>query len=123
MDSEREHGSWRDLLARSIDLGLGALLLTKEAAQKAMDELISKGHVTKDEGRDLLNRMLERGKEQKERLEQLVRENVAKALEKADLARGRELREARAQITDLQGRLDRLEMNMTTARPPHEPPA
>jgi polyhydroxyalkanoate synthesis regulator phasin len=122
MDSEREHSSWRDLFARSIDLGLGALLLTKEAAQKAIDEFVSKGHVTREEGKDLVNRLLERGKEQKERIEQLVRENVDKALEKADLARGHDLREARAHMAELQARLDRLEMDMTTARPPHEPP-
>jgi len=123
MASENEHPSWRDILARSVDLGLGALTLTKEAAQKAVDELVHKGEVSKDEGKKLVERMVERGKEQKERIEGVAREAVDKALEKADLARGRELREARAQIAELQQRLDRLEMDVTPARPPQEPPA
>jgi len=123
MDPEHEHASWRDLLGRSIDLGLGALLLTKEAAQKLVDELVHKGEVSKEEGKKLVERMLERGKEQKERIEGLVKEAVDKAVEKTDLARGHELREARARIAELQQRLDRLEMDLTSARPPHEPPA
>ncbi|UCH33197.1 MAG: hypothetical protein JSV65_11490 [Armatimonadota bacterium] len=120
MRSEAEHLSWRDLFARTVDLGLGALLLTKDAAQKAIDELVAKGEVTKDEGRQLLNRIMERGKEQKERLETLVKETVERAIEKADLARGSELREARAHIAELQQRLDRLDAGATGSNPPHE---
>jgi len=122
MEQEREHTSWRELFARSVDLGLGALLLTKEAAQKAVDELVHKGEVSREEGKRLVERMLERGKEQKEHMEQMIREAVDKALEKADVARGSDLRDARARIAELQARLDKLEMNMPAGRPPHEPP-
>ena len=122
MECEREHVSWRELFARSVELGLGALFLTKEAAQKAVDEFVHRGEVSKEEGKKLVERMIERGKEHKERIENLVKENVDRALEKADLARGTELREARARLAELQQRLDRLEMDLTSARPPHEPP-
>ena len=123
MKSEGERPSWRDLLVRSLDMGLGALLLTKEAAQKAIDELVSRGEVSREEGKQLAARLVERGKEQKERIEKLVTDAVDRALEKTDLARATELREARARIAELQQRLDRLEMDMTSARPPHEPPS
>lgn len=122
MEQEREHTSWRELFARSLDLGLGALTLTKEAAQKAMDELVHKGEISREESKHLVERMLERGKEQKEHLDQLVRDAVDKALHKADLARASELRDARARVAELQARLDKLEMDMTAGRPPHEPP-
>jgi polyhydroxyalkanoate synthesis regulator phasin len=122
MKSESEHTSWRDLLTRSIDLGMGAIMLTKEAAQKAIDELVAKGEVSRQDGTQLLERLIERGKEQKERLEKLTAEAVDRALDKADLARGSELRQARALIAALQERLDRLEMDIGSARPPHEPP-
>jgi len=122
MKPEGENPSWRDLLTKSLDLGLGALTLTKEAAQKVIEELVSKGEVTKDEGKHLFQRLLERGKEEKERLEKLVKETVDRALEKADLARGAELREARVRLAELEQRLDRVEMGMTSAHPPHEPP-
>ncbi len=123
MSGESEHASWRDLLGRSLDLGMGALMLTKEAAQKAIDELIAKGEVSKQEGKQLLERVMERGKEHKERLEKLVADTVDRALTRADLARASELRHARALIAELQERVDRLEMRATSARPPHEPPA
>jgi polyhydroxyalkanoate synthesis regulator phasin len=123
MSGETEHESWRDLLGRSLDLGMGALMLTKEAAQKAIDELIAKGEVSKHEGKQLLERVMERGKEHKERLEKVVAETVDKALVKADLARASELRHARALIAELQERLDRIETQATSGRPPHEPPA
>lgn len=121
MRSEGEHASWRDLLARSIDLGIGAVMLTKEAAQKAIDELVAKGDVSRQEGKQLLERMIERGKEQKERLEKLVGETVDKALQKTDLARGSELRHARAQIAELQARLDRLELRASGGPATREP--
>jgi polyhydroxyalkanoate synthesis regulator phasin len=123
MNPEGEKQSWRDLLTKSLDLGLGALMLTKEAAQKAIDELVSKGEVTKDEGKHLLQRMIERGKEEKERVEKLVKETVDRALEKADLARAAELREARVRLAELEQRLERLEMGARSGHhPPHEPP-
>jgi len=123
MKSETGHASWRELLSKAVDLGIGAVLLTKEAAQKAVDELIAKGDMTKEEGKHLLERMMERGKEQKERLEKLIAETVESAIEKADLARGSELREARAGLAEVQKRLDRLEMEKISRRPSQEPPS
>lgn len=122
MKSETTHASWRDLLSKAMDLGIGAVLLTKEAAEKAVDELVAKGDVTREEGKHLLERMMERGKDQKERLEKLVAELVEKAVARADLARGAELRTARAELAELGKRVDRLEMGATSGRPPHESP-
>ncbi|HUT75027.1 MAG TPA: hypothetical protein VM221_09385 [Armatimonadota bacterium] len=121
-EGEGEHLSWRDVLARSLDLGVGAVMLTKEAAQKAMDELVAKGEVSRQEGKQLLERMIERGKEQKERLEKLAAEAVERAIDKADLARASELRHARARIGELQQRLDRLEARSAAGQAPHELP-
>jgi polyhydroxyalkanoate synthesis regulator phasin len=122
MKGESGHPSWRELLDRSIDLGVGAVLLTKEAAEKAVNELVAKGEVSRQEGKQLLARVMERGKEQKERLEAVVKEAVDRAIEKADLARASELRHARALVAELQQRLDRLEMDAAKGLPPHEPP-
>ncbi|HIE52807.1 MAG TPA: polyhydroxyalkanoate synthesis regulator [Armatimonadetes bacterium] len=73
------------LIERSLELGLGALALTKEKAQELVDELVKLKAVPKERGKELLERMLERGREARDQLEQVVQRQVKEALQKAKL--------------------------------------
>jgi len=101
----KRHPSWRELLAKSMELGLGAIVLTKQAAQKLVDDMVAKGSVTKEQGKKVLDEMVERGHEQKEQVEGFVSQIVEKVLEKADLARGTELRSLAERLEHLEQRL------------------
>jgi polyhydroxyalkanoate synthesis regulator phasin len=105
MTDQEKTTSWKELWEKTLELGLGAVTLTKETAQKLANELIEKGHMTKQESEHFVERMRVAGKEQKEHLEELVAKMVDKALEKTDIARGSEVKKLEARIAELEGEL------------------
>jgi len=94
--------SWRELFEKTLELGLGAALLTKEAACRLVDDLVQRGAVTKGEGKKLLADVMEKGKGQKEKMDAFVAEAVERMLKKADVAR-------QSRVTELERRLAALE--------------
>jgi polyhydroxyalkanoate synthesis regulator phasin len=119
MAEEHKVVSWRDLLEKTVDLGLGAALLTKEAATKLVEDLVKRGSMSKEEGHKVVCDMLEKGKEQKARMESLVRQTVDRMLAQADLARQSSMQELERRVRDLERELKRAQG--TTAEEPMPP--
>ncbi len=111
---EEQTTTWRDMFDRMLELGLGAALLTKEAASKLVDDMVKRGSVSKEDGKKLFHEMMEKGRLQKERMDEVIAETVSHLLEKSDLAR-------RSQVEALEKRLAALEADLH-ARPQGPPP-
>ena len=107
MSGETKIGSWRELFEKTIELGLGAALLTRESATKLVDDLIQRGTVTKDEGKKLVADMLEKGKHQKQKMEDFIAEVVQRAMDKADVARRTDIEELERRIVEMEDRLNK----------------
>jgi len=107
MPEDPKEVSWRDLLEKTVDLGLGAALLTKEALTKLIEDLVRRGSVSKDEGQKMVSEMLEKGKQQKARMEDLVRHMVDRVLAQANLARQSKLEELERRVAELENELRR----------------
>jgi len=105
MAEEKKAPTLRDLFLRSVEVGLGAAALTRETAQKVVDELVAKGAVSRAEARETVSELLERGQRQKEQLDQYLAGVVSGVLEKADLARASQVRKLEARIAELEARL------------------
>ncbi len=105
MSGDQRQVSWHELFEKTIDLGLGAALLTKEAATKLVDDLVKRGSMSKDEGQKMVNDMLEKGKEQKAKIEGFVHQTVDKMLAGADLARQSSIEELERRVVDLEKEL------------------
>jgi polyhydroxyalkanoate synthesis regulator phasin len=112
MSEEHKVVSWRDLFEKTVDLGLGAALLTKEAAAKLVDDLVKRGSMSKDEGQKMLSQMLEKGKEQKAKMEGLVHQTVDKMLGQADLARQSSIEALERRVAELERELKRAQQAM-----------
>lgn len=108
MAEERKHVSWRELLEKTIDLGLGAALLTKEAATKLVDDVVRRGSLSKEEGQKLVSELLEKGQAQKEKMEGFVRETLEGLLSRMDLARQSTVTELRQRVVEMEEELRRL---------------
>ena len=87
MRDDPKVASWHELLDKTVELGLGAALLTKDAIAKLVDDLVKRGAVSREDGRRLVADMLERGRKQKETMESFIVEVVERVLARADLAR------------------------------------
>jgi len=107
MPSDSRIASWRELLEKTIELGLGAALLTKDAAAKLVDDLVKRGAITKEEGGKLVSDMMEKGKGQKEKMESLIRQTVERLLAKADMARRSSVEEIEKRVAALEEELRR----------------
>jgi len=112
MSEEHKVVSWRDLFEKTVDLGLGAALLIKEAAANLVDDLVKRGSMSKDEGQKMLSQMLEKGKEQKTKMEGLVHQTVDKMLGQADLARQSSIEALERRVTELERELKRAQQAM-----------
>lgn len=70
-----------ELIRRTVLAGLGAATLTKEKADKLVDELIKRGEATAEERPKLVRDLLARAEESEKELEGKVNEAVGKAIE------------------------------------------
>ena len=76
-----------DILEKTVNLGLGLLLYSREKVEEMVEELVSKGEVAKKDARQFATDLVQRGEEQREELKKLIRSEVAAALEQTPLAK------------------------------------
>lgn len=70
----------KELARKAFTLGLGAIALTKEAAEKLVNELVKKGELGQEEARDLVDDLLERGKKEREEVQKVIRQEMTRVL-------------------------------------------
>lgn len=76
---------------KSINLGLGLLLYSREKVEEFVEELVSKGEVSKKDARQFAGELVQRGEEQREELKRLIQGEVTKALEQTNLAQKKDI--------------------------------
>lgn len=64
------------LIKRAFYLGLGALSITKEKAERLIDELEEKGEMSKEEGKEFLEEVIKKGEEQKNEIHGMISESI-----------------------------------------------
>jgi len=91
----------KELLRKAFTLGWGAMVLTRETAEKLVDELVKKGEVGQEEARDLVNDLLKRGKKEREEVKEFVRQEMERVLGEFNLP-------TRNDLSRLEEKIDRL---------------
>jgi len=107
MSESSKPAGWTELLEKTVELGLGAALLTKERATKLIEDLVKRGAVTREEAGKLVSDMMEKGKTQKAKMETFVAEVAERVLARADVARRSRLDELEKRIAQVEERLNR----------------
>ena len=96
----------KDFLKNVVNLGVGALVITKEKAEKIADELVKKGEFGQEEGRKFVNELIEKGEESKKEITAQIEDVVKGVLEKLDMPTRKELSELKSQIEELKQKLE-----------------
>ncbi len=95
-------GGLRDVIERTLLLGLGAAALTKDRAQAVVDEFIRRGQLSTEDGREMVEKLASRS-----------REEARSALKTADSSLQSVVRElgaaSRRDVEDLDFRLRQIE--------------
>lgn len=89
--------------------GIGLATLTKEKAEETIKELVKRGEMSTDEGKDALQTMMIRMQEEKERFNQKVQEQVESIITSMNLVRKSDLDEVIQRLEEIEKRISYLE--------------
>ena len=91
-----------DFLKKSMLAGIGLAVLTKEKAEKMVDELIKKGALKKNDGTGSIKEFTEKSKEFKKELTKKVEKAVADTIEKSNIPTRKEFAALKSKIEKME---------------------
>lgn len=80
-------------LERMYLAGLGMLTITKEKAEKMVDELVKKGEIARKDQPDFVKKLIEKGKDTRKEVEKIVEDTTRSVLDKLELSTKRDIEE------------------------------
>ena len=86
--------------------GLGAIVVTKEKAEELVESMVEQGDVTRKEGKELLDKFLEKTEEETSKLSDKVSRQLEKKLKQAGFVTKSDLNDLKARIEELEKRLN-----------------
>jgi polyhydroxyalkanoate synthesis regulator phasin len=99
----------KDLLRDIIYMGAGAAFLTREKAEGIKAELIEKGKMTQEEGKQFVDDMVKKSEDVKNEIEKKVQDAVAGQLQKMNVASRDDVDELRAKIEELTSVVEKMQ--------------
>lgn len=91
-----------DAMTKWLAIGLGMAALTKEKAEELIADLVQRGQMSRDEGGEILGRLLQQAEQQKAELRQSLSTQMKRLIDTAGLA-------SRADLAALSDRVRALE--------------
>ena len=91
-----------ELLRKGFFIGLGALALTKETAEKMVDEILQKEKSSKEKKGELVDSLLQKAKEIEEEIDRRVKEQVVKTLKNLGIPTEAEIKKINKKIHALE---------------------
>jgi polyhydroxyalkanoate synthesis regulator phasin len=96
----------QDLLKNVFYLGAGLAFMTKEKIEELKKDLIDKGKMTQDEGKQFVDDLVKKSEKAKSDVDKKVRELVDDQLAKMKVATSDDLTELRKQIDELRAMVE-----------------
>jgi polyhydroxyalkanoate synthesis regulator phasin len=105
-------------IRKSLTTGLGAVLLTKNKIEEITRRWAEEARISRDDADRLANELLQAGRLQWASIETAIKDAVRQTLSSMDIGSRRELEKLRAEVTNLQKRVELLEDTRDTAESP-----
>ncbi len=97
----------KETLKNLLYAGIGAAFLTKEKIEELKADLVEKGKMSQEEGRQFVDDLLRRSEKAKDQLDLWINRRVEERIGQFNLATRDEVAELRRQIEELQVALNR----------------
>lgn len=109
--STKESGAQglKDLIERAFMAGMGAAAVTKDRVQDLVDDLVKKGQIDADEGREVLERLVSRSREEARTVLKKADSSLQSAYRGLGLGSKHDLEEIDLRIEQLEHRVRLLE--------------
>ena len=92
----------KELLKNIIYTGVGAAFLTRDKIEEIRAELVEKGKITKDEGKEFVDEILKKSESARDELELWLNRKVEDRVKQLNLATSSEVAELRRMVEELQ---------------------
>ena len=97
----------KELLQNIMYAGIGAATLTKEKLEELQDELIEKGKMSRDEGKQFVDELRSKSEKAKEQLDQWIARRVEDQVKQLNLATKDEIAELQKKVEELRVLLEK----------------
>lgn len=87
-----------DIFEKAINLGFGALFVTKENIEELMDDMVKKGEIKKEEAKAQVNEIFKKILSSKKEVESMIEKIVKNVLHKLDIPTRHELKEMQKKL-------------------------
>ena len=104
-----ESSALRDVIEKTLLVGLGAAALTKDRVQKVADEFIRRGQLSADDGRELVEDLASRSREEARSALRSADSSVQSVLREIGVASRRDLEDLEFRVKQVEHRLGLLE--------------
>jgi polyhydroxyalkanoate synthesis regulator phasin len=94
-----------DLVKKAMFTGIGVMSLTKEKVEEIAGEFVAKGKLSEQEGKNLVNDLLERSEESKGEVKKQIEAVVKSTLVKMDIATKTDIDALKSDLADLRDSL------------------
>ena len=116
-------GTVGETLERLILLQVGVAAATRDRVQEAVDSLIEQGRIEREEGRTVVNDVMNRARERSAGARSLVDASVQQGLRRGGLPTREDYEDLVFRVEQLEHRVRMLEDRPTTPTPGSPPPA
>ncbi len=96
-----------DVFKKFLYTGLGLAALTIEQVQKGVDELVSNKKISKEEGRKIVEDVMQKTTSKKEELEGQFKKMAEEVMEKFSFSRNKEIEDLKNRVTILEAKLNK----------------
>jgi len=90
------------MIKKAMYLGLGIFSVTREKAEKMMNELVEKGEMSRDEAKQTIDDLLARGEEERKSLRNMIKEEIEDWHKEFPLVTRSEFESLKAKLEELQ---------------------
>ncbi len=94
-----------DIISKAINLGFGALIVTKENVEELIDEMVKKGEIGKDEAKTQVNELFKKLSSSKQEIVSMIEKIVENVLHKLDIPTRNELQQMQKKLEEIIKRL------------------
>ncbi|MHB9148787.1 MAG: phasin family protein [Thermoleophilia bacterium] len=105
----QEFAGLRDVIERTLLVGLGAAALTVDRAQKVVDDFVRRGQLSAEEGRDMVEGLASRSRDEARSVLKSADSSVQSVFRELGIASRRELEDIDFRLRQIEHRLTLLE--------------
>jgi len=97
----------KDLLKNIVYAGVGAAFLTRDKIEELKNELVEKGNLSREEGRQFVDDLVRRSEKAKDNLELWIGQRVEEKIRQLNLATREDVEELKRKVEELQVALNK----------------